>query len=81
MEGGHRLIRRDYNIYTAFSYGKKLRYSELDDPLYKQKLLYDMKCKRIKSEFQKPKKGLIGIGEKDKLRKKAARTQTLILRQ
>lgn len=48
MEGGQRLNRRDYNIYTAFSYGKKLKYAELDDPLYKKKLLYDIKCKRLK---------------------------------
>lgn len=37
-EGGHRLDRRDKNIYTAFTYGKKLKYCELDDPGYVQKI-------------------------------------------
>jgi hypothetical protein len=36
-EGGHRLERRDENIYTAFTYGKKLKYEELDDPGYVSK--------------------------------------------
>ena len=36
-EGGHRLERRDENIYTAFTYGKKLKYDELDDPGYVNK--------------------------------------------
>ena len=36
-EGGHRLERRDENIYTAFTYGKKLKYEELDDPGYVNK--------------------------------------------
>lgn len=56
FEGGHRLKRRDYNIFTAFAYGKKLKYCELDDPLFKQKLLYDMKCKKLKGKLdEKPK--------------------------
>lgn len=38
IEGGHRLARRDANIYAAFTYGKKLVFSELDDPDYKKKL-------------------------------------------
>jgi hypothetical protein len=33
-EGGHRLVRRDENIFTAFTYGKKLRYDDLDDPAF-----------------------------------------------
>ena len=45
-EGGHRLSRRDKNIMTAFTYGKKLRYSQLDDPQYKEKILYENRSKK-----------------------------------
>ena len=38
LEGGQRLQRRDKNIYTAFTYGKKLKYDELDDPGYISKI-------------------------------------------
>jgi hypothetical protein len=55
LEGGHRLKRRDYNIFTAFVYGKKLKYDELDDPLYKQKIIYDMKSRKIKGFDEVPK--------------------------
>ena len=37
-EGGHRLERRDKNIYTAFTFGKKLKYEELDDPYFCSKV-------------------------------------------
>jgi hypothetical protein len=31
---------------TAFSHGKKLKYSELDDPRYKEKIMYEKRCRK-----------------------------------
>ena len=33
-EGGHRLERREENMLAAFTYGRKLKYSEIDEPSY-----------------------------------------------
>ena len=38
-EGGHRLERREENILAAFTYGKKIKYDEIDDPAYIPRLL------------------------------------------
>ena len=45
FEGGHRLQRRDENIFAAFTYGRKLTYKDLDDPNYVGKLKRSMKHK------------------------------------
>lgn len=34
-EGGNRLARRQENIETAFTYGKKIKYKDLDNPQFK----------------------------------------------
>ena len=34
FRAGHRQAHRDDNVATAFTYGKKLKYSNIDDPLY-----------------------------------------------
>ena len=44
-EGGHRLARRDENIYTAFTFGKKLDSKNLDDPYYRDNILKEIKDK------------------------------------
>ena len=49
FEGGHRLERRDQNIYTAFTYGTKLKYQDLDDPNYKKNILMEMRSLRSPS--------------------------------
>ena len=45
-EGGMRLERRNENVLTSFTYGKKLKYAKLDDTKWKEK------C--IKSFIKKP---------------------------
>jgi len=34
LEGGKRLARREKNVLTAFTYGKKLKYSDIDNPFF-----------------------------------------------
>jgi hypothetical protein len=46
FECGNRLERRDENILTAFTYGKKIRFKELDDKNYIENLLYDHRCRK-----------------------------------
>lgn len=47
-EGGHRLERREANITAAFTYGKKLKYSEIDDPQYICRLLSEVEARDLK---------------------------------
>jgi hypothetical protein len=49
-EGGHRLERRDINIFTAFTYGKKLRYEDLDDARFAYNLKNKAKIKKISQQ-------------------------------
>ena len=51
FEGGHRLQRRDENIFAAFTYGRKLNYKDLDDPNYVRKLKRSMKLKQKKADI------------------------------
>lgn len=46
LEGGHRLERRWKNIMIAFTYGRKLKYADLDDPHYKSNTLMMMRAKK-----------------------------------
>ena len=34
LEGGKRLNRRLLNVLTAFTYGKKCKYQDIDDPFF-----------------------------------------------
>ena len=52
-EGGHRLERREENMLAAFTYGKKLRYSEIDDPSYIPRLIATVTKKSKKSNTQR----------------------------
>ena len=55
-----------------------MKYCELDDPLFKQKLIYDMKCKKIKGfSDSKPNSDLIDTNAKSKLNRKLKRNQTI----
>ena len=45
FECGSRLERRDENVLTAFTYGQKIKYKDLDDPNYKEQLIFKNKCK------------------------------------
>ena len=44
-EGGHRLKRREHNVGVAFCYGMKLKYEDLDDPNYEDKVMAHFKSK------------------------------------
>jgi len=41
LEGGKMIKRRDRNMYTAFTYGKKLRPSELEDLNFVNRLMHE----------------------------------------
>ena len=41
-EGGHRIERRYQNMNTAFTFGKKITYDDLDDPMLKHKIFNQM---------------------------------------
>ena len=34
LEGGKRLARREKNMLTAFTYGRKFKYQDIDDPFF-----------------------------------------------
>lgn len=50
---GHRLDQRSKNIETAFTYGKKLKYSNIDNPLYAWNLKRDHVFKKRKEKKKK----------------------------
>ena len=45
FECGNRLERREENILTAFTYGKKIKHKDLDDKNYVQNILFEHRCK------------------------------------
>ena len=46
LEGGCRLDRRWRNLNIAFTYGRKVKYEDLDDPHYRSNTLMIMRSKR-----------------------------------
>ena len=46
FECWNRLERMEENILTAFTYGKKIKFKELDDKNYIENLLYDHRCQK-----------------------------------
>ena len=59
-ECGSRLERRQENILTAFTYGKKIRYEDLDDANYQSALIQKNKSK-TKKQKKKHKKRTHGL--------------------
>lgn len=73
FECGNRLERRDENIKTAFTYGKRIKYEDLDDENYISSITHKGKCKH-KSKNQtttvsKPSLGQMGSSFKSSFKK------------
>ena len=66
VEGGSRLSRRDFNIYTAFTYGYKLQYQDLDDPYLKEKIKSFMKDKQRHQKMRKDRRANLHLNNKMK---------------
>jgi hypothetical protein len=43
LEGGKRLARREKNVLTAFTYGKKLNYQDIDNPYFVYNVINQIK--------------------------------------
>lgn len=50
LEGGKRLSRRLQNVLTAFTYGKKYKYQDIDDPFFVFNVINSIKKNSKKSK-------------------------------